>query len=263
MVLLGLLVAVGASGMDDSPSGGYLVGVGDVIEVTSFQHEELCGVFQVSEEGSISYPLIGTIPVSGKTVASVAAELERLLEKDYFVNVQLNVDIREFRSKPVVVLGEVRNPGTVFLSGTTVLTEIIAEAGGLQSSAGGEIELRRASDGEVQVFSTEKVMTGEEGRDVEVHVGDVISVSAKQLYFVTGEINQPGQYEISRGLTLMRAISQAGGFSKFASKEVEIHRQVAGEKKIQSFDLGDIRKGKVDDPQILPDDIIIVRRRFF
>lgn len=242
---------------------GYRVGVGDVIEVTAFQHDELCGSFQVSENGDFNYPLIGMVEAAGQTVADIASDLERLLEKDYFVDVQLRVDIREHRSQAVVILGEVRRPGTVFLSGTTVLTDIIAEAGGLAAGAGPEIELRRIGAGEVLVFSTEKVRTGEEGRDIEVRMGDVISVSSKQLYFITGEINSPGQYEISLGLTLMRALSQAGGHSKFASRVIEIHKEVAGEKLIETHDLGDIRKGKAEDPAILADDVIIVRRRFF
>ena len=242
---------------------GYRVGVGDVIEVTAFQHQELCGSFQVSEDGDIHYPLVGSVPAAGRTVADIASYLEQLLEKDYFVDVQLSAEIREHHSQPVVVLGEVRRPGTVFLSGTTTLTEIISEAGGLSAGAGPEIELRRIGAGEVLVFSTEKVRTGEEGRDIEVRMGDVISVSSKQLFFITGEISSPGQYEISPGLTLMRAVSQAGGFSKFASRVIEIHREVAGEKLIETHDLGDIRKGKADDPEILPDDVIIVRRRFF
>ena len=64
-------------------------------------------------------------------------------------------------------------------------------------------------------------------------------------------------------MSLMRALSQAGGSSKFASREVEIHREVGGEKRIETHDMVDIRKGRAEDPSILPDDVIIVRRRFF
>jgi len=262
-IILVTLLAVALCGMSASPETGYMVGAGDIIEVISFQHEELSGSFQVSEKGMITYPLIGQIEAAGRTVADISLELERLLEKDFFVDVQLSAKVREHRSQPVVVLGEVRRPGTVFLNGTTMLTDIIAEAGGLAAGAGPEIELRRVGAEETLVFSTEKVRTGEEGRDIEIRVGDVISVSSKQLFFVTGEISSPGQYEISRGLTLMRAVSQAGGYSKFASKIIEIHREVDGEKVIATHNLGDIRKGKAEDPAILADDVLIVRRRFF
>ncbi len=262
-IILVTLLAVALCGMADSPETGYMVGAGDIIEVISFQHEELSGSFQVSENGVIAYPLIGQVEAAGRTVADISAELERLLEKDFFVDVQLSVKVREHRSQPVVVLGEVRRPGTVFLNGTTMLTDLIAEAGGLAAGAGPNIELRRVGAEETLVFSTEKVRTGEEGRDIEIQVGDVVSVSSKQLFFITGEISSPGQYDISRGLTLMRAVSQAGGCSKFASKIIEIHRDVGGEKVIETHNLGDIRKGKAEDPAILADDVLIVRRRFF
>ena len=258
-----LFLAVAVCALPQDPDVGYLVGVGDVIEVTCFQHQELCGSFQVSENSVITFPLIGQVEVVGRTVAGIGKELERMLELDFFVDVQLSVEVREHRSQPVVVLGEVRRPGTVFLSGKTMLTEIIADAGGLSPGAGTEIELRRNAVGQVLVFSTEKVRTGEEGRDIQIQAGDIISVSSKKTFFVTGEINQPGQYEISKGLTLMRALSQAGGSSTFASRDVEIHRDVGGEKRIEVHDMVDIRKGRADDPPILADDVIIVRRRFF
>lgn len=259
----GLVLAVAVCSISEGQESGYLVGVGDVLEVTAFQHQELCGSFQVSEKGVIAYPLIGQVNAVGQTAAEISSELERLLELDYFVNVQLSVEVQEHLSQPVMILGEVRRPGTVFLNGKTMLTEILAEAGGLAPGAGSEIEVRRVAEGEVLVFSTEKVRTGEEGRDVEVRVGDVISVSARETFFITGEISRPGQYEIPKGLTLMRALSQAGGSSKFASRDVEIHREVGGEKGIDTHDMVDIRKGRAEDPPILADDVIIVRRRFF
>ena len=81
--------------------------------------------------------------------------------------------------------------------------------------------------------------------------------------FVTGEVASPGQYEMSRGITLMQAITQAGGLGKFASQAIEVHREVEGEKTILDFDLSHIRKGKIPDPPIKPGDVVIVRRRFF
>ena len=72
-----------------------------------------------------------------------------------------------------------------------------------------------------------------------------------------------GQYEIARGLTLLQAISQAGGLSKFASQRIEIHREQDDKKLIESFDFGDIRRGREEDPLIRSGDTIIVRKRFF
>lgn len=269
--LLGLLclsIAVIACA-DDSDT--YLVGKGDVLAISVFQQADISGKFQIAEDGTITYPLVGQVHVEGRGVAEIAAILERLLERDYFVDVQIHVEVDLFASRPVTVLGEVRRPGTFYLRGQTTLTEIIAEAGGLSAIAGPEIELRRvgpgSSDGQQEVtvltFPTADVMTGEAGQDEKLKAGDVISVTARQQFFITGEINRPGQYEISSGLTLMQAISQAGGQGKFASKEIELHREIDGVKEIITFDVGDIRKGRADDPSIKPGDVIILRRRFF
>jgi polysaccharide export outer membrane protein len=265
LLLVACLVLVAGA---DEPEPVYGVGVGDVLTVTAFQHEEITGRFQVAEDGTITYPLIGQVHVAGRTVAEVSALLERLLERDYFVDVQLHVEVGEYRSHPVTVFGEVRSPGTFYLRGRTVLTDIIAEAGGLGAAAGPEIELRRkvgpeGEEPEVITLSTTKVMTGEQGHDIVLRDGDVISVGQRQLYFITGEVSRPGQYEIMRGMTLMQALSQAGGQSKFASQDVEIHRDSDGEKTITSYDLGAIRKGREGDPPIKAGDVIIVRRRFF
>jgi len=131
------------------------------------------------------------------------------------------------------------------------------------------LELRRTaradSEGppEPMIFETAKLSTGESGRDVILRAGDVLYVSPKKIYFITGEVARPGQYEISLGMTLMQALSQAGGVGKFASQVIEIHREVDGEKQALSFDLSHIRKGRLADPAVNSGDVIFVKRRFF
>ena len=249
--------------------GGYKLGVGDVIEVEAYQEEEISGEFTINANGAIAYPLVGTVVVAGKTPAEVGDLLESLLEEDYYVDVQIKVDVAVFASQPVTLLGEVQNPGTYYLEGRMTLTELLADAGGLKPSAGPVLELRRTARGDGEGapppmdFPTAKLLTGEVGRDVVLQAGDVIFVSAKKIFFISGEVARPGQYEISLGLTLMQAISQAGGVDKFASQAIEIHRDEGGEKQILSFDLSQIRKGRMGDPAILPGDVIFVKRRFF
>jgi polysaccharide export outer membrane protein len=271
VVLIAVLCAATSTGAQEiaAEDAGYRVGIGDVIEVEAFQAEEISGEFAVEAAGTITYPLLGAVPVRGKTAAEIAALLEELLEKDYYVDVQLKVEVGLFASQPVTLLGEVQKPGTYYLEGRTTLTELLAKAGGLKSTAGPVLELRRTArtdgDGtpEPMIFETEKLSTGEAGHDVTLRAGDVLYVSPKKLYFITGEITRPGQYEISLGMTLMQALSQGGGVSKFASQLIEVHREVNGEKKILSYDLSQIRKGRVSDPAILAGDVIYVKRRFF
>ncbi len=249
--------------------GGYRLGVGDVIEVEAYQEEEISGRFTVNAAGAVTYPLLGSVAVAGKTPAEVVDLLESLLEKDYYVDVQLKIAVAVFASQPVTLLGQVQNPGTYYLEGRMTLTELLAKAGGLKPTAGPVLELRRTARGDGEGapppmdFPTSKLLTGEVGRDVILQAGDVLFVSAKKIFFISGEVARPGQYEISLGLTLMQAISQAGGVGKFASQAIEVHRDVDGEKQILSFDLSQIRKGRMGDPAVLPGDVIFVKRRFF
>ncbi len=268
--LLGLAAFVIPAGADSVVAeAGYRVGAGDVLDVEAYSHDEISGRFAVEETGEVSFPLLGRVPVAGRTTAEVAELLETLLEKDYYVDVQLQVEVETFRSQPVTVLGEVSRPGTYYLEGRTGLHTILAEAGGLKTSAGPVVELRRLEmvDSEerpvVRIFSTAALLTGEDGRDVILRPGDVISVSAKQRYFITGEVASPGQYDLTPDMTLMQAISQAGGQGKFASQSVEVHRGGNGDKEIHEFDLAQIRKGRIPDPTIEAGDVVIIRRRFF
>ena len=103
---------------------GYKIGVGDVLAVKTYLEDEISGEFNVEGGGTISFPLLGTVSVAGMTVSEVAGVLETLLEKDYYVDVQLNVEVKVFSSQPVTLLGEVTKPGTYYLEGRTTLTEL-------------------------------------------------------------------------------------------------------------------------------------------
>ncbi len=275
VVFLGVAGSNWLAGQDSSnpnrPTNvGYRVGVNDVIGVVSFQHEEISGEFPVEEDGAVTYPFLGRIGVLGKSTGEIAVTLEELLEKDYYVDVQIQVEVREYRSQPVTVFGEVAKPGTYYLEGPTTLTQLMSRAGGLRPTVGPTIELGRVVvvDGENQqrewTIPTNDILTGGENGEIEVRSGDVISVSQKKQFFITGEISRPGQYEISYGLTLMQAISQAGGLGKFASQVVELHRERDGEsKEILEFDIAKIRKGQAEDPSVEAGDVIFAKRRFF
>lgn len=271
VVALALLAAASVSAAEEPgpAADAYRLGVGDVLVVEAFDEEEISGRFTVEPTGVITFPLLGQVAVSDKTTAEVVSLLEQLLERDFYVDVQLKAEVAVFASQPVTLLGEVQSPGTYYLEGRTSLTELLAKAGGLKPTAGAVLELRRTAvqgDGsppEPRTFSTARLMSGEVGRDVYLEAGDVIFVSQKKLFFVTGEVARPGQYEISEGLTLMQAISQAGGVGKFASQSIEIHRMVDGERTIREYDMSQIRKGRVADPEILAADVVYVKRRFF
>lgn len=266
-VVATLAAAVPAGGAVPDASDAYRIGVGDLIRVVCFQHDEISGDFPVEPSGSISFPLLGRVRAVGASAGELAEHLEELLERDFYVDVQLQVQVQEYRSRPVTLTGEVARPGTYYLSGSTSVMQLLAEAGGLKPTAGSVIEVRRpttgGSDDQVWSLSVEEVLGGAGGGFLRLAAGDVVAVPARRLCFISGEVLRPGQYEITRHLTLMQALTQAGGLGKFASQTVELHREQGGEKQILLFDLSHIRKGREPDPPVLAGDVIIVKRRFF
>ena len=95
--------------------------------------------------------------------------------------------------------------------------------------------------------------------------GDLVSVGAQDFCYVTGEVAKPGSYPLTGGLTVLKAISLAGGFTKFAGKgKVEILRKKAtGESERIKVDLEQMERGKKPDLPLEPEDIIKVGKRAF
>ncbi len=126
-----------------SPSGEYQVGPGDVLEITVYDNPELSRIPTVQTNGAITYPLLGEIQVAGLTVSEVQRKITNLLAKDYLVNPQVEVKVREYQSQWVSVVGELNSPGRKPLRGRTRLIDVLTEAGGFTPRASGEVLITR------------------------------------------------------------------------------------------------------------------------
>lgn len=142
-LLLGVLLGLVAC--SDPPPSQYpaqqvyvedtTLGAGDVFEVRVFRQDDMTGTYSVSAEGTISFPLVGEVAVSGKTPAQIERELRDRLADGYLQNPQVSVLVKEYRSKKISVFGQVREPGTFsFTEGMTVV-EAVAQAGGFTDLA--------------------------------------------------------------------------------------------------------------------------------
>jgi protein involved in polysaccharide export with SLBB domain len=95
----------------------YKISPLDLITVEVFDEKELSRDFRVSATGSITYPLLGTVSIKGLTARQVETKLKEELEKDYLVNANVTVSVKEYRKRVVTVLGEVNRPGALELPG--------------------------------------------------------------------------------------------------------------------------------------------------
>jgi polysaccharide export outer membrane protein len=190
------------------------------------------------------------------------------------------VRVKEHRSQWVTLVGEVVRPGKYYLQGSKTLLELLTEAGGFTTQASGELLLSRFDEprvlmsdsspegaGTLRVFLSPEQSAAQQKDALALHLshGDMVTATSTQSFFVSGEVKNPGSYPLSPGLTVLKAVSVAGGLSKFGSKgKVEILRKKAGgEAKLIRVDLDDIENGKTPDVPLEPEDIIKVGKRVF
>jgi polysaccharide export outer membrane protein len=251
----------------------YHVGPGDVLEVVVFGNEDLSRSPTVQTDGTISLPLLGEVPVAGLTTGEVQRKLTTLLARDFLVNPQVEVKVKEYQSQFVTVLGEVNSPGRKPLRGRTRLVDALVEAGGLTPRASGEVVVTRAEGGFDGGADTLRLMlqrsapTPQDRINLEVLLrhGDVVTASPKYYVTVEGEVSRPGRYVLENELTLSGAISTAGGLTRFGSSDVKVRRvdPQSGATRIIEVSLKAVRNGKQPDLALLPNDVISVSRRLF
>lgn len=168
----------------------------------------------------------------------------------------MDVFIKEHRSKQAIILGQIRNPGQYELRGTITFLEFISKAGGLTPEAGSRATIKRSNETdkakETIVIDLERLIKkGDASLNIPILDEDSVYISKAKTYYVSGEVKKPDSYKYESNVTVIMAITKAGGFSKIAAKEkVRIIRIVDGEKRI-------FERVNMDAP-VLADDVIIV-----
>lgn len=110
------------------------MGPGDLVEVRVFQEQDHSGVWRLSPEGTIDYPLCGKVELAGRTSSTAADTLRECLAR-YLRRPQVSVLIREYNSQKIFVFGEVQKPGTFPYDGEITIIQAITLAGGFTKLA--------------------------------------------------------------------------------------------------------------------------------
>ncbi|MCA1766274.1 MAG: polysaccharide biosynthesis/export family protein [Desulfobulbaceae bacterium] len=217
-----------ASAFSPEPAiaGEYIIGPGDILSVTVWDHPELtipAGEFRspelagnlVDSRGRIFYPYVGEIEVAGLTVAEVRALLAEKLSQ-YIKNPQIDLRVADFRSKKIVVTGEVESPNIIALTDRPLtLLEAINLAGGPTELADLR-ELRLSRGGEV--FRIDLLAFYREGNPAPMvlQAGDQLYVpdNTDNNVYVMGEVSKSMAVPmVHQRLSLAEALSRSGGIS--------------------------------------------------
>jgi len=271
-VRIGAVIVLLALWTGPAPAAGrsaeYTIGRNDVLRITVYDHPDLTSVVRVSGSGTIMFPLVGRVDVAGLTVNEVEQRLRDLLADGYIVNPLVTVFIEEYRSRKITILGEVVKPGLYELTGDATLLEIISKAGGLSRDAGERAVIKKrapegaagskggdAAAGTTTIDLNRLVEEGDSSLNIRVDDGDSIYIPKAGNFFVTGEVERPGSYKYEEGMTVLKAITMAGGFtSKAARSRVRLIRRIDG--------VDTPRPVEMDD-HVLPDDVLDVPMSFF
>ncbi len=305
--------------MNDSFSSDFAVGPGDVLQVTVPEMEELKGrEVRISGDNTIALPVLGSIQVGGMTERQVRDAIRQRLHK-YMKDPEVDVFVKEYRSRMVAVEGMVQKPGLYGLtSRSDTVMDMISHAGGMLENASTRVifvpanthsagrplvggALATSSPASLPISDSSAPATGREmpehvlpvtahastfsdrpvqmpsGRqgaaivinlgavshesrlDVPVRPGDVIIVPAAGQVMVKGWVQNPGAYRIVPGMTVLGAVTAAGG-EMFSSSAALLRSSDTGERIEMPVSLSDVQSGREPDVTVQSGDVVVVQK---
>ena len=270
------------------------IGANDLLSIHVYDAPELSRTVRVSSDGYIKVPILpsrlrvaGKLPLELETLIATA-----LIDAEILVKPLVTVSLAEYHSRPINVIGAVKNPLTFQADGPTTLLEALAKAGGLTDNAASEIlvtsasvttgEARRGPDalptgeelapGSVVAASSSRVETVHilvkhllNGSDPSLNRvlsgGEEISVPAAGRVVILGNVKKPGAYPVrdsSEG-TVLQILALAEGLTVFSTKDAYIYRPRGSDPRAEiPVKLDAILKRKSPDVPLLPDDILYI-----
>jgi polysaccharide export outer membrane protein len=237
------------------------LGPGDMVRISVFRNPDLLTETRVSERGSIVFPLIGEIPVTGLTPTQLSERIaEKLRNGKFVVNPEVTTAIAQVNSRQVSVLGNVNKPGRYPLDASTgKLTDLLALAGGISPTGADTVTVISSRDGktvQTEVDLPAMIRSADLGQNVELQAGDTVFVNRAPMIYIYGEVQKAGAYRVEPHMTVMQALAMGGGLTvRGTERGVRIHRRGKD---------GNVRQidARLTD-EVRTDDVIYVRESLF
>jgi polysaccharide biosynthesis/export protein len=237
------------------------LGAGDLIRITVFQNPELTTEARITESGTVTFPLLGEVQVGGlSTVAASGRIAQRLKNGGFVLQPQVSVNVVQFRSVQVSVLGHVARPGRFPIEDKNYkVSDLLAMAGGITPDGADIISLATSRSGKeerIQIDIPAVMKGGDAARDLQVANGDVLYVPRAPMFYIYGEVQRPGQYRVERGMTVLQALAVGGGLTQRGTQRgVTLKRRGSGGGVIET------RPGL--EQRLQAEDVVYVRESLF
>jgi polysaccharide export outer membrane protein len=259
----------------------YVLGPDDLISIRILQAPELADKpIRIDLNGYIDLPFVGRVRAAGATVEVLRTELEAKFAA-IIKEPQVTINIEEFRSQPVSVIGAVNTPGVHQIRGKKSLVEVLSLAGGLRQDAGNTVKLTRRKEwGSIPLATAVTDPTGNftvasvelkslmEAKDpaanILVQPDDVISVPKAEMVYVIGEVARTGGYVLSerKSMSLLEALTLAGGINHGTSSPENskiLRLTPESDTRVEiAVNLKRVMTGKGEDIQLQPGDILFI-----
>jgi polysaccharide biosynthesis/export protein len=211
----------------------YRLAAGDVIRISVYQSADLTLETRLTEGGSISYPLLGTVALAGLTVTEAEKRIADGLRSGNFVKQpQVSIALQQVRGNQVSVLGQVGKPGRYPLeTGNVQLTDMIATAGGVVGTGADQVVVVGTRNGQpyrVEIDLPSVFGPNRRSNDLTLQNGDVVWVDRAPMIYMYGEVQRPGSLRLERGMTVMQALAASGGLTQRGTERgLRVHRRDA------------------------------------
>lgn len=271
IVLIFLLVSFNFSFSEEGVTPEYKISANDLLEINVYGEPDLNKIVRVAIDGKVSYPLLNSVEAKGLTAKELEKKIGDLLQQDYLVNPQVHVFVKEFAK--ILILGQIKLPGSYQLKSGMKVMDAIALAGGFTDKANPEdVKLVREENGQKETIdiNTKDIVAREAAdKDVDLLPNDLIVVGSlsesSSSIIVLGQVKRPGRYDYKKGMTVLEAIAAAGGLTDTAaSNSTKVIRENKNKKQTFSVPVGSLLKGGSGRDMVLePEDKIIVPESFF
>ncbi len=215
---------------EPNPDSGYMLDVGDVLEIQLVGPNEYIEELSINSDGSVSMPDIGKVVIAGLSLND-ASKLIKSRVNSALIGNEAFISLTKIRDVNILVTGNAENPGIYTLTGNSNILHALSAAGGISEFGSlREINLVR-DDIVIETLDVyDLLIEGQYNLKKRLRSGDVVFVeSRKNIVTIDGAVNRPAMYEALDDQKLISIINYANGITRNADREnISLERLLEG-----------------------------------